>query len=160
MGIINANKVYLDYQLLAIKQWAVVENLKSHQELSKYSRFIIYDNVGDFSKNGFSWREANHEAFYGWVAIFKKAWSGERWYANNNDERHEFDKSDRYGSADINPMGEALALMLKNTDEKGKTQIALKYWRLKYFGTPDQLRDFLLSIVAIEPCGLHVICKN
>jgi hypothetical protein len=161
IGVINANKVYLDYQLLAIKQWSVVENLKAQPELKKYSRFIIYDNVGDFSKNGFSWREANHEAFYGWVAIFKKAWGGERWYANNHDERHEFEKSDRYGAADINPGGESLGLVLTNTDEKKiKTQIVLRYWKLKYFGGPSELREFLLSIVAIEPCGLNVSCKN
>lgn len=160
MGAIYTNKIYLDYQLLAIKQWALVENFKARPELQKYSRFLIYDDVGDFAKHGFSWREANHEAFYGWVAVFKKAWGSERWYANNNDERHEFDKSDRYGAAEINPSGLLLELLISSASEKSKTQIVLNYWRLKYFGTPQELREYLLSIVTIDPCGFRIICKN
>jgi hypothetical protein len=152
VGVISSNIVYLDYQLLAIKQWAVVENLKAKPELKRYSSFRIDDQVGDFSRNGFSWYEANHQAWYEWVAIFKKAWSAEKWYGNNINEREEFFKGVRYGASDIDPAGEKCLLTLKNISPYGRIGTARRYWKLKYFGADSQLQEFLLSIVTIESC--------
>ena len=75
IGVASANLVYLDYQLIAIKQWAVVENLKARPDLKRYSSFWVDDKIGDFSKTNFSWYEADNQAWYEWSAIFKKAWS-------------------------------------------------------------------------------------
>jgi hypothetical protein len=152
VGAVSANIVYLDYQLLAIKQWAVVENLKAKPELKRYSSFRIDDQVGDFSQTRFSWYEANHQSWYEWAAIFKKAWSAEKWYGNNIDERLEFYKSIRYGASDIASDGEKCLLTLKNISPYGRIGTARRYWKLKYFGTDSQLQEFLLSIVAIESC--------
>lgn len=152
VGAASANLVYLDYQLIAIKQWAVVENLKAKPELKRYSSFWVDDQIGDFSKTDFSWYEANNQAWYEWSAIFKKAWSAEKWYANNVNTREEFYKSIRYGAADIDPKGEKCTLVLSNTSPYGKTGIIRRYFSLKYFGSEIQLHEFLLSIASVEGC--------
>jgi len=152
VGVVSANIVYLDYQLIAIKQWAVVENLKIKPELKSYSVFAIDDQVGDFSQSEFSWYQANYQAFYEWAAIFKKAWGGEKWYGNNINRPEEFYKSMRYGTADIDPDGRKCLLTLSNTSPYGRIGIARRYFKVKYFGTDSQLKEFLLSIVAIESC--------
>lgn len=152
-GAISSNMVYLDYQALAIKQWAVVENLKAKPELKRYSSFWVDDQVGDFSKNGFTWYEATHQSWYEWVAIFTKAWGEEKWFGNNVDEpQASFYKGVRYSAADINPDGAECRLTLSNTTEYGKYKVIRKYWAVKYFGTPEQLRQYLLSIASIESC--------
>jgi hypothetical protein len=152
VGAASANLVYLDYQLIAIKQWAVVENLKAKPELKRYSSFWVDDQIGDFSKTDFSWYEANNQAWYEWSAIFKKAWSAEKWYANSVNTREEFYKSIRYGAADIDPKGEKCTLVLSNTSPYGKTGIVRRYFSLKYFGSDIQLHEFLLSIASVEGC--------
>ena len=152
-GAVSSNLIYLDYQALAVKQWSVVENLKAKSELKGYSSFWIDDQIGDFSKNGFTWYEATHQSWYEWVAIFTKAWGGERWFGNNADEpQASFYKGVRYSAADINPEGEECRLVLKNTTPYRKYEVVRKYWALKYFGTAEELRQFLLSISSIESC--------
>lgn len=153
VGAASANLVYLDYQLLAIKQWAVVENLKAKPELKRYSSFWVDDQIGDFSKTDFLWYEADKQAWYEWSAIFKKAWAAEKWYANNVDTREEFYKSIRYGASDIDPKGEKCTLVLNNTSPYGKTGIVRRYFSLKYFGSDIQLQEFLMSIASIDGCG-------
>lgn len=153
IGVISSANVYLDYQAISVKQWAAVENLKIRPELKRYSSFWVDDQVGDFSKNGFHWYEATHQNWYEWVAIFTKAWGAQKWYGNNIDENKAYYlKMLRYGAADINPDGDVCYLKLKNTSPLGKFRVVQKYWRLKYFGPEEQLRKYLLSIVAIEYC--------
>lgn len=152
VGAASANLVYLDYQLIAIKQCAVVENLKAKPELKHYASFWVDDQIGDFSKTDFSWYEADKQAWYEWSAIFKKAWSAEKWYANNLNTREEFYKGIRYGSADIDPKGEKCTLVLHNTSPYGKTGIVRRYFSLKYFGSDIQLQEFLMAIASIEGC--------
>lgn len=152
-GAISSNMVYLDYQALAIKQWSVVENLKVKPELKQYSSFWIDDQVGDFSKNGFTWYEATHQSWYEWVAIFTRAWGEEKWFGNNVDEPEaSFYKGIRYSSAAINPDGAECRLTLRNTTKYGKYEVIRKYWVAKYFGTEEQFRQFLLTIASIESC--------
>lgn len=152
-GAISSNMVYLDYQALAIKQWSVVENLKLKSELKKYSSFWVDDQVGDFSKYGFTWYEATHQSWYEWVAIFTKAWGEEKWFGNNVDEpQASFYKGVRYSAVDINPEGAECRLTLSNTTEFGKYKVIRKYWAAKYFGTDEQLRQYLLSIASIGVC--------
>lgn len=158
IGVASANLVYLDYQLIAIKQWAVVENLKARPDLKRYSSFWVDDKIGDFSKTNFSWYEADNQAWYEWSAIFKKAWSAEKWYANNVDTREEFYKGIRYGAADIDPKGKKCKLALKNTSPYGKTGIVRRYFSLKYFGSEKSLQEFLLSIASIEGC--EIVAKS
>lgn len=152
VGAASANLVYRDYQLIAIKQWAVVENLKAKPELKHYASFWVDDQIGDFSKTDFSWYEADNQAWYEWSAIFKKAWAAEKWYANNLDTREEFYKGIRYGAADIDPKGEKCTLVLNNTSPYGKTGIVRRYFSLKYFGSDIQLQEFLMAIASIEGC--------
>lgn len=153
VGLISSNNAYMDYQAIAVKQWAIVANLKEKQELRRYSSFWVDDQVGDFSRNGFDWYDATHQNWYEWVAIFTKAWGGQKWYANNMDEPRPLHfKMLRYGAADINPDGEVCVIKVKNTSSSGRSGVVWKYWGLKYFGTEGQLRKFLLSIVAIEIC--------
>jgi hypothetical protein len=152
VGAASANYVYLDYQLIAIKQWAVVENLKARPELKRYASFWVDDQIGDFSKAEFSWYEANNQAWYEWTAIFKKAWSAEKWYANNLGTRDEFYKGIRYGAADIDPKGEKCTLVLTNTSPHGKSGTARRYFSMKYFGSDIQLQQFLLSIATVKGC--------
>jgi hypothetical protein len=153
LGAVSSNMVYLDYQALAIKQWSVVETLKTKPELKEYSSFWVDDQVGDFSKRGFTWYEATHQSWYEWVAIFTKAWGGEKWFGNNVDEpQASFYKGVRYSAADINPDGEQCRLTLRNTTEYGQYAVIRKYWAAKYFGTDEELRQFLLSIASIESC--------
>lgn len=152
-GVVGANMIYLDYQALAIKQWSVVENLKVRPDLQRYSSFWIDDQVGDFSKNGFSWYEATHQSWYEWVAIFTRAWGREKWFGNNVDEpRASSYKGVRFTATDINPEGEECRLTLKNVTHYRKSELVLRYWFLKYFGTQAQLQQFLLSLVSIESC--------
>jgi len=152
-GVVNSNIVYLDYQALAIKQWSVVENLRAKPELQKFSSFWIEDQVGDFSKNGFTWYEATHQSWYEWVAIFTKAWGAEKWFGNNSDEPSaSFFKGVRYSAADINPGGVECRLVLKSTTQYSKSDIVRLYFVAKYFGSELQRKKFLLSISSIKSC--------
>jgi hypothetical protein len=152
-GAVNMNIVYLDYQALAIKQWSVVENLKVKPELKKFSSFWINDQVGDFSKKGFTWYEATHQSWYEWVAIFTKAWGAEKWFGNNSDEPSASSyKGTRYSASEINPTGMECRLTLLKTTPLSKYDIVRHYWSAKYFGTDDQRKAFLLSISSISSC--------
>lgn len=154
-GVVSSNMVYLDYQAIAVKQWAVVENLKIRPELKKYSKFLVNDQVGDFSKSGFLWDDATHQSWYEWAAIFTKAWGRQSWFAVNADDTQALIYDDygvRYGAVDINPEGKVCSLTLKNTTHYRKSEVVFRYWALKYFGTVEQLRQFLLSIASIESC--------
>lgn len=152
IGVVSSNFVYVDYQLLAIKQWAVVENLRARPELKRYSSFRIEDRVGDFSKAEFTWYEANHQAWVEWGAVFTRAWGVENWYGNNVNEREEYTKGVRYSAANINPSGPKCKLTFTKSSPHGKATLVGEYWKWKYFGTEAQLRDYLLLIVEMESC--------
>jgi hypothetical protein len=152
-GALNSNLVYLDYQAIAIKQWSVVENLRVRPDLKKYSSFWIDDQVGDFSKKGFAWHEATHQAWYEWVAIFTKAWGEEKWFGNNVGNRQaEFSKSVRYGASEINPSGLECLITIRNLVNYSKFGHVRRYLYIKYLGSNEELKRHLLSLVSIESC--------
>jgi hypothetical protein len=152
IGVVSSNYVYVDYQLLAIKQWAFVENLRAKPELKRYSSFRIEDRVGDFSRSGFTWYEADHQAWVEWGGVFTRAWGAENWYGNNVNDREEYTKGVRYSAANIDPTGAKCKLTFTNSSPHGKATIVREYWKWKYFGTEAQLRDYLLLIVKMESC--------
>jgi hypothetical protein len=152
-GALNSNLVYLDYQAIAIKQWSIVENLRVRPYLKKYSSFWVDDQVGDFSKKGFTWHEATHQAWYEWTAIFTKAWGEEKWFGNNIDKNQpEFFKGIRYGASEINPNGLECRIIIRNNVEFTKLGHVRRYLQIKYFRSDEDLKQHLLSLISIDSC--------
>lgn len=150
-GIFSSNYVYLDYQVQAIKQHAVVENLKKRPDLKIYSVFWIDDRIGSFNGSHLA-NTLPYQAWYEWAAIFRKAWGAEKWYGNNINMNEERIVSARYGASLINPDGLRCTLILSNKSTYGRSGVVRRYLKYKYFGTEGQLNDFLLSIVSLEGC--------
>lgn len=151
IGIISTGNVYIGYQALAVKQWAVVEVLKNRADLQKFSNFKIHDKVGDFSDSGSLGGMATRQNWYEWAAVFTKAWGEQRWYAYNvEDDEEQPPKMLRYGSLHINPDVHVGYLVLKSNTRRNQASVVGKYLRLKYFGTEAKLQEFLSGLVSLE----------
>jgi hypothetical protein len=150
-GIISSNYVYLGYQVQAIKQHAVVENLKERPDLKIYSGFWIDDQISNFNNN-YPSNAVPYQAWYEWAAIFRKAWGAEKWYGNNINMNEDRMVSARYGASEINPDGLRCTVILKSSSNYGRSGVVRRYFTYKYFGTEMQLKQFLLSIVSLDGC--------